>query len=164
AALRGTIYTRQIEMAATLSKWKDRWHPPGRDKGLLKHGIGMALHTWGGQASPQPNECTVVISRDGSVLAQTSTQDLATAHRTVTAIVAAEVLGLQPTDITVKIGESPFGPSSGSGGSTTCPSQAPATLQAVAAARDDLFEKIAGKLGSKKEDLSLEGGKVVDKS
>jgi len=162
-ALRHTIYTKQIEIAAGLAKWKDKWHPPGRDKGPLKHGIGMALHTWGGQASPQVNECTVIISRDGSVLAQTSTQDLGTAERTVNAIVAAELLGLQPADITIKLGESNYGASSGSGGSTTCPSQAPATLQAVAAARDELFDKIAAKLGSKKEDLTLEGGKVVDK-
>src|SRR5262249_24561713 len=100
---------------------------------------------------------------DGSVLAETSTQDLGTAQRTVTLIVVAELLGLQPGDITLKIGESQYGQSSGSGGSTTCPSQAPATLQAVAAARDAFFEKIAPKLGSKKEDLSLENGKVVDK-
>ena len=162
-ALRHTIYVREIEIAAGLAKWKDRWHAPGRDKGPIKHGIGMAIHTWGGQASPQVNECTIVISSDGSVLAQTSTQDLGTAQRTVNAIVAAEILGLKPADITVKLGESNYGASSGSGGSTTCPSQAPATLQAVAAARDELFDKIAKKLGSKKEDLSLENGKVVDK-
>ena len=162
-AIQGSLYVRQIEIAAGLAKWKDRWHAPGHDKGPIKHGIGMALHTWGGQASPQLNECKVAIARDGSVLAESSTQDLGTAQRTVTAIVVAELLGLQPGDITVKIGESPYGQSSGSGGSTTCPSQAPATLQAAMAVRDDFFDKIAAKLGSKKEDLSVEAGKVVDK-
>ncbi len=162
-ALRGTIYSREIEIAAGLSDWKRKWHPPGADKGVVKHGIGMALHTWGGQASPQPNECTVTISRDGSVLARSSTQDLGTAQRTLTAIVVAELLGLQPADVTVEIGESDFGASSGSGGSTTCPSQAPATLQAAAAARDDFLDKVAQRLESAKEDLVLEGGKVVDK-
>ncbi|MBI1917040.1 MAG: xanthine dehydrogenase family protein molybdopterin-binding subunit [Planctomycetes bacterium] len=162
-AIRHTLYTRQIEIAAAKSDWKKKWHPPGAGTGVVKHGIGMALHTWGGQASGQVNECKVVISKDGSVLAESSTQDLGTAQRTVTAIVVAELLGLKPEDITLKIGESQYGRSTGSGGSTTCPSQAPATLQAVAAARDDLFEKIAKKLGSKKEDLSLENGKVVDK-
>ncbi len=163
-AIRHTLYTRQIEIAAGLSDWKKKWHEPGSGKGVIKHGIGMALHTWGGGAVGQPgNECKVLISRDGSVLAESSTQDLGTAQRTVTAIVVAELLGLQPGDITVKIGESQYGLSSGSGGSTTCPSQAPATLQAVAAARDNLFEKIAKKLGSKAEDLSLENGKIVDK-
>jgi xanthine dehydrogenase YagR molybdenum-binding subunit len=163
AALRGTIYSRQIEIAAALSDWKKKWHPPGADKGVVKRGLGMALHTWGGQASPQPNECTVTISRDGSVLARSSTQDLGTAQRTVTAIVVAEILGLKPEDITVEIGESPYGMSSGSGGSTTCPSQAPATLQAAAAARDDFLDTIAKRLESDKDDLRLENGKVVDK-
>ena len=40
--------------------------------------------------------------------------------------VVAEILGLEPKDIRVKIGESQLGQSTGSGGSTTCPSQAPA--------------------------------------
>lgn len=169
AAQRHTIYTKQIEIAAKLARWKDKWHPPGKgpEKGPMKHGIGIALHTWGGSAvggTPPPNECTIIIARDGSVTAQSSTQDLGTGQRTVTAIVSAEVLGLKPEDILVKIGENPYGRSTGSGGSTTCPSQAPATLIAASAARDDLFAKIAKKLGSKPEDLTIEEGKVVDKS
>ena len=163
-ALRHTIYTKEIEIAAGLSKWKDKWRPPGTDKGPLKRGIGMALHTWGGQASGQANECTVTIAADGSATARTSTQDLGTAQRTVTGIVVAEILGLQPEQVALQIGESDFGASTGSGGSTTCPSQAPAALRAATAARDDLFAKIAGKLGSKAEDLEIEAGKVRDKA
>src|SRR5262245_66227203 len=103
----------------------------------------MALHTWGGFAAggDTPNECLVRINKDGTATAETSTQDLGTAQRTVTAIVTAEVLGLMPTDVVVNLGESRYGFSSGSGGSTTCPSQAPAALFAAQAARDDLFKK-----------------------
>ncbi len=164
-ALRHTIYERELALAAQLSGWKEKWHPPGKGptKGPFRHGIGMALHTWGGQASPQKNECNVVISADGSVRARTSTQDLGTGQRTVTAIVVAEILGLQPGDVAVAVGESNYGASTGSGGSTTCPSQAPAALAAALAARDDLFEKIAGRLGAKKEDLAIEAGRVVAK-
>jgi xanthine dehydrogenase YagR molybdenum-binding subunit len=87
AALRNTIYKKQLTLAARLSNWKDKWHAPGKGPGTgpIKHGIGMALHTWGGQASPQKNECIVVINADGSVTARSSTQDLGTAQRTVTA-------------------------------------------------------------------------------
>ena len=92
----------------------------------------------------------------------TSTQDLGTAQRTVTAIVTAEVLGLGVADITVMIGESQYGFSTGSGGSTTCPAQAPATLLAAQAARDDLFKKVAAKVGADPKDLTVEPGKVVD--
>jgi xanthine dehydrogenase YagR molybdenum-binding subunit len=164
AALRNTIYTKEIDIIVGLSNWKQVWHPPGKGgKGVLKHGIGMALHTWGGQAAPQANECTVIISQDGSVTAQTSTQDLGTAQRTVTAIVVAEILGLEPAQITLMIGESPYGQSSGSGGSTTCPSQAPAALRAATKARQELFSKIAKKLNADPADLAIEPGVVVDK-
>src|SRR5205807_6968621 len=98
-ALKNTIYTKQIQIAAELSKWKEKWHPPGQSKGTLKHGIGMALHTWGGSAQGDPNECTVTIASDGSVTAQSSTQDLGTGQRTVLAAVVAEILGLEPNDI-----------------------------------------------------------------
>src|SRR5262249_52930227 len=161
-ALRNTIYTREIEIAAGLSKWKDKWHPSGKTPGVIKHGIAMALHTWGGQAVPQPNESTFTTTADGSVTARTSTQDLGTGQRTVTALITAEILGLEPEQITLQFGESDFGGSSGSGGSTTIPSQAPATLRAATAARDDLFAKIAPKLDTKAENLVIERGKVRD--
>lgn len=160
--IRTKLYRDQLGIAAARMKWKEKWHPPGAAKGVVKHGMGMALHTWGGSAAGD-NQTTVQITKDGTVLATSSTQDLGTAQRTVTAIVVAEILGLKVEDITVKIGESPMGLSTGSGGSTTCPSQAPAALQAAAAARDELFDKIASRLGSKKEDLSAENGKIVDK-
>jgi xanthine dehydrogenase YagR molybdenum-binding subunit len=157
------VYQKEIEMVAELCDWKKKWRPPGSDKGPIKRGIGMALHTWGGQASPQPNDCKVVVAADGSVTAETSTQDLGTAQRTVTAIVVAELLGLEPGAITLKFGESPLGRSSGSGGSTTCPSQAPAALRAATAARDDLLGKMAAKLKVDATDLAVEPGKIVDK-
>jgi xanthine dehydrogenase YagR molybdenum-binding subunit len=166
AGRRNDIYNQQLDIAVELSGWKQRWHAPGQGKpGAVKHGIGMALHTWGGFAAggTVPNECHVIIGRDGIVTAETSTQDLGTAQRTVTAIVAAEVLGMGPTDIVVKIGESQYGFSSGSGGSTTCPSQAPAALLAAQKARDELFKKVGPKLGADPADLAVEPGKVVDK-
>jgi xanthine dehydrogenase YagR molybdenum-binding subunit len=164
-ARRNDVYNEQLDIATKLAGWKEKWHPPGKGKaGTVKHGIGMAVHTWGGFAAGgnEPNECHVTIGRDGSVTVRSSTQDLGTAQRTVSAIVAAEVLGLQPTDVVVQIGESQYGYSSGSGGSTTCPAQAPATLLAAQAARDDLFKKVAAKVGADPKDLAIEAGKVAD--
>ena len=149
-----------------MSKWKEKWHPPGQGGGTVKHGIGMGLHTWGGNAvgGPPSNEATVIISRDGSVTVESSTQDLGTGQRTVSAIITAEILGLDVNDIVVKIGESNLGFSSGSGGSTTLPSQAPATLRAATAARDDLFAKVGKKLNVDPTKLAILQGKVVDSS
>ncbi|HET6571969.1 MAG TPA: molybdopterin cofactor-binding domain-containing protein, partial [Fimbriiglobus sp.] len=164
---RNDIYNQELDIAIKLAGWKEKWHPPGQGpaKGPVKHGLGMAIHTWGGFAAGgrDPNECTVIISRDGTVTAESSTQDLGTAQRTVTAIVVAEILGLEPTGLVIKIGESRYGNSSGSGGSTTCPSQAPAALRAAQLARDDLFAKIAPRLGADPKDLSIQQGKVVGK-
>jgi xanthine dehydrogenase YagR molybdenum-binding subunit len=163
-ALRNTIYIDEINIAARLSDWAKRWHPPGRGSGQgpVKHGIGMALCTWGGAAS-RPNDINVTVSSDGSVLVESSTQDLGTGERTVLAIAVAEVLGLEPKDVTVHIGESRYGRSGGSGGSTTCPGTAPVAYEAAITARDDLFGKIAERLKAKKEDLSAEPGGIMDK-
>jgi xanthine dehydrogenase YagR molybdenum-binding subunit len=163
-ALRNTIYTDEIKIAADLSQWKKRWHPPGKgpEKGPIKHGMGMALHTWGGAAG-QPNDVNITISSDGSVLVTCSTQDLGTGQRTLLAIIVAEVLGLEPRDITVKIGESVYGRSSPSGGSTTCPGTSPVCLDAAIGARTALFEKIAERLKAKVEDLEIAPGQIVDK-
>jgi xanthine dehydrogenase YagR molybdenum-binding subunit len=163
-ALRNTIYTDEIKIAANLSEWEKKWHKPGEGgNGPIKRGIGMAIHTWGGTGFG-PNDTKVTINSDGSVLFESSTQDLGTGQRTVSAIVVAEVLGLEPKDITVRIGESPWGNTSGSGGSTTCPSQAPSAFNSATGVVAELFDKIAPRLGAKKEDLAIEPGKVVDKA
>ena len=52
-------------------------------------------------------------------------QDIGTGTKTVIAVVAAEMLGLKPEQITVKVGDTNFPPGPGSGGSTTCASISP---------------------------------------
>src|SRR5262249_12311197 len=74
-ALRETIYRREIEIARKLSDWDRKWRAPGQTKGVVKNGIGMALHTWGGGGRGS-NFTRVTINPDGSVLVQCSTQDL----------------------------------------------------------------------------------------
>lgn len=160
--IRETLYTEQIKIAAKLSDWAKKWHPPGKGDGVIKHGIGMAIHTWGG-AGRANNDVKVTISGDGSVLIESSTQDLGTGERTVLAIVVAEILGLEAKDVTSRIGESQYGRSTGSGGSTTCPGTAPAALNAATAAKDALLDKLAGRLKAKVEDLEIQPGKIVDK-
>jgi xanthine dehydrogenase YagR molybdenum-binding subunit len=166
-ALRHTIYSREIEIARNLSGWNQKWHKPGEGgRGPIKNGIGMALHTWGGGGRP-PNEVKVSISNDGSVAVQSSTQDLGTAARTVLAIVVAEILGLQVPDVTVHIGESQYGRSTGSGGSTTTPGISPAALNAATAARTQLFNAIAPRLNAQPGDLSIDPqrpGMIVNRS
>src|SRR5262249_11517215 len=135
----------------------------GPQNGPIKHGIGMAMHTWGG-AGGRSNDVTVSISSDGSVLVQCSTQDLGTGARTVLPIIVAETLGIDVKAVAVRIGESPRGRSTGSGGSTTTPGIAPAVLNAACTARDALLSKIADRLQAKAENLVIQPGKIADKA
>lgn len=157
------IYQGEIKMGADLIGWKENRKPRGQNgKGVNKRGLGMALHTWGGGAA-RDKQVTCAINPDGSVELKSATQDIGTGARTILAIIAAEVLGLQPTDVTSNIGNSTFVPGQASGGSTTTPSMSPPCLTAVTQARDALFEKIAPVIGVKAADLSLKEGKLLVK-
>jgi len=162
-ATRNTLYRREIEFIRTMCAWDRTWHRPGAGTGVVKTGMGMALHTWGGGGGG-PNPTKITISADGSVLAQSASQDLGTAQRTLTAIVVAEILGLMPADITVQLGDSTHGQSSPSGGSTTAPGTAPAVLKAAEAARTQFLESIAPRFNAQPADLSIEPGVVVNRA
>ena len=103
--------------------WSRR-HAPGTDGGPVKRGIGMAQSIWG--ANVQTNSaCEVRIHRDGSVELLSSVQDIGTGIGTVLAQVVAEVLGLRPEDITVRIGDTEFPAGPPSYGSRTTASITP---------------------------------------
>ncbi len=159
--MRATVYRQEIEIIRKMCNWDQAWHAPGADKGTIKTGLGMALHTWGG-GGRGPNPTRVTINADGSVVAQSASQDLGTAQRTVMAIIVAEILGLQPSDISIIIGDSSFGPSTGSGGSTTCPGTSPAILKAAETARDAFLTALAGRLNVQVNQLSIQPGVVVN--
>jgi xanthine dehydrogenase YagR molybdenum-binding subunit len=160
-AMRHTLYTRQIETIRKMCGWDTAWHPPGGGQGIVKTGLGMALHTWGG-GGRGPNPTKVTISADGSVLVQSGSQDLGTAERTLTAIIAAEILGLAPADITVQLGDSSYGQSTPSGGSTTAPGTSAAVLKATEMARDAFLAALAPRMNAQASDLRIEPGVVVN--
>ncbi len=157
---RTAIYRAEVQRGAELIGWNQNWKPRGQNgKGVRKRGLGMALHQWGGGGA-QDKKVACIISPDGSVEVRSGTQDIGTGTRTILAIIAAELLGLNVEDITSNIGNSTFPPGQSSGGSTTAPSMSPPTYNAVSQARDELFKKIAPALDAKPEDLSLKDGKV----
>ena len=160
---RTDIYRGEIELGAKAIGWKEHRKPRGRNgDGPIKRGFGMALHQWGG-GGQNDKKVGCIINADGSVEVRSATQDLGTGVRTVLAIIAAEILGLEVADITSNIGESNLPVGQPSGGSTTTPSMASPCFDAVSKARDELFKKIAPGLDCKVEDLSLEGGKLLVK-
>jgi xanthine dehydrogenase YagR molybdenum-binding subunit len=159
---RTMIYRDQVGRGAQLIGW-ERWKPRGQNGiGPVKRGLGMALHQWGGGGA-QDKQVSCVINPDGSVELKSATQDIGTGARTILAIIAAEVFGLEVSQIKSNIGNSTFPPGQSSGGSTTSPSMAPPCFDAAVKARDALFKKIAPGLNAAPEDLSLKGGKVLVK-
>jgi xanthine dehydrogenase YagR molybdenum-binding subunit len=154
------IYKGEVPIGAELIGWHEKRKPRGQNgPGPIKHGLGMALHQWGGGGT-RDKKVGITISPDGSVEIKSATQDIGTGARTVLAIITAEVLGLKPTDIVSNIGNSTFPPGQGSGGSTTTPSMAPPCYDAALKARDSLFAKIAPGLKVETSDLQLKGGQL----
>jgi xanthine dehydrogenase YagR molybdenum-binding subunit len=135
------VRRKEYEIGREKFGWKEKYHEPGSSSGIVKTGVGCAGATWGGGG--RGTQAEVQINRDGTVEVRCGTQDLGTGARTVIAIVAAEVLDLSPDKITVRIGDTRFPPSGGSGGSTTTASISPAVFDACTNALSEL-QKVSG--------------------
>jgi xanthine dehydrogenase YagR molybdenum-binding subunit len=154
------IYEAEVKIGAELIGWHEKRKPRGQTgTGTVRHGLGMALHQWGGGGT-QDKKVSCTINADGSVELRSATQDLGTGARTILAIIAAEVLGLKPTDIFSNIGHSGFPPGQASGGSTTTPSMAPPCYDAATKARDAFLKKIGPAVKAPLEDLTLRDGQL----
>ena len=130
------IRRQQYRIAAGHFGWNAKYRSQSSSEGPVKTGVGCAGATWGGGG--QGSEAEVRINSDGTVEVRCGTQDLGTGTKTLIAIVAAEMFGLEPAAISVKIGDTTFPPSGGSGGSTTAASVAPAVFNACQNALTDL--------------------------
>jgi xanthine dehydrogenase YagR molybdenum-binding subunit len=140
--------------------WNRRKAGPGRGNGRLRRGLGMASQIWWGGGLPG-TMADIIIHPDGSVEAVSGTQDIGCGTRTHMALVAADTLGLEPEDITVKLGDTdlPWAPLSG--GSLTSPSVAPAVRDAALKAAAALKSVAAKTLGLTAADIVLGGRKLT---
>jgi xanthine dehydrogenase YagR molybdenum-binding subunit len=152
---------RRVErkLGAERAGWAQR-RKPGADSGPIKRGLGMAQVLWGRFVDPNAS-AEVRIHKDGSVELRAGVADLGTGTRTVLAMVVAEELGLRPTDITVRLGDSELPYATGSGGSRTELNVSPAVRTAAAQAKQKLLAVVAPRLECDAKELSLEGGGVV---
>jgi xanthine dehydrogenase YagR molybdenum-binding subunit len=156
---RPQVYREELELAAQLIGYKQKAHLRGDPKpGPIKRGLGMAMHTWGGQG--HPSECDVTINPDGSVEAKLGTQDLGTGARTCVGIVVAETLGLPLDAVKVEIGKNEFSRSGGSGGSTTIGGTSVSSRQAATAALNEVLAKVAPRLGAEPDALEARDGAI----
>jgi len=126
-------------------------------------GLGMANGNWYVFAS-ENTSAQVRIHRDGSVEVITGCQDIGSGYRTAMMVVAAEELGIEPSDVTLRLGDTQFPEGPGSGGSTTTNSVAPAVRLAASQARAKLVELAAAQLGASAADLDVGGGRIFARS
>jgi xanthine dehydrogenase YagR molybdenum-binding subunit len=156
---RQEIYREEIPIAAELMNWKQKWHRRRPSSaGEVVTGVGLSIHTWGGRG--HNSDCDLTIQPDGSVDLKMASQDVGTGMSTCILIVAAETLGIPMDAIHLKIGDTAFPPSGGSGGSTTIGGVSSSTRRAAVDARDALFAKVAPALRAQPEDLECAGGAV----
>jgi xanthine dehydrogenase YagR molybdenum-binding subunit len=130
------VRQKEYKLGAERFGWKEKYKKPGGSTGPVKTGVGCAGATWGGGGSGTKAEAQ--INPDGSIEIRCGTQDLGTGSKTVIALVAADLLGLKPEQITVRVGDTRFPSSGGSGGSTTTASVAPAIYDVCTKALDEL--------------------------
>ena len=154
------VYKAQMEIAAGLIGWKDKWHLHGKGDadGDVVTGLGMAIHTWGGGG--HSSSCVVKIHPDGGVETSIGSQDIGTGTKTAIAQVVAETFGLPVSGVKVNIGSSKYPASGPSGGSTTiggvCESNRRASLDAL----DRIFALAAKKLGVEPTSLVAKDGRI----
>ncbi|MDQ3012207.1 MAG: xanthine dehydrogenase family protein molybdopterin-binding subunit [Acidobacteriota bacterium] len=161
---RANVYRDEFMKAAEMIEWKKMWRPrgegaPGSTK-IVKRGLGLSLHTWGG--SGHASDCDLTIHPDGSVELKMGTQDLGVGTRTVLTIVAADTLGLPLNGVKVYIGDNRYPVSGGSGGSTTVGGISASTRRAAVDALNALFEKVAPQMNTTPEKLEAVGQKVQE--
>jgi xanthine dehydrogenase YagR molybdenum-binding subunit len=153
------------ELGAKAIGWERRNRRPGEGaaSGPWRRGLGMASSIWFGAGSPG-TLADIVLYPDGSVEVVCGTQDIGTGTRTHMAVVAAETLGLEPKDITIKLGNSDYPWAPISGGSLTTPSVAPAVRDAALKAVERLKAAAAARLKIEAGDVVMAGRKFASKS
>jgi xanthine dehydrogenase YagR molybdenum-binding subunit len=119
------VRQREYKIGAEKFGWKERYQKPGSSPGVVKTGIGCAGAGWPAGGPSRRTQGEAQINPDGSIEFRLGVQDIGTGTKTVIAVVAAEMLGLKPEQITVKVGDTNFPPGPASGGSTTCASISP---------------------------------------
>jgi xanthine dehydrogenase YagR molybdenum-binding subunit len=155
------VYADQMKIAAEAIDWKAKWHPHGKapEKGPVKRGLGMALHTWGG--GPGACKCTVKVHPDGSVETFLGSQDIGTGTRTIIAITLAETFGLPLSAVKVNLGSSKYPQSAASGGSITVGGVSGANRRAAQTALWQIFDKVAEKYKVSADGLVAKGEKIL---
>lgn len=135
--------------------WRNRNSVPGkgRDGDWL---VGMGVAAAFRNNLLVPSGARVRLGRDGQITVETDMTDIGTGSYTIIAQTAAEMMGVDIGRVAVRLGDSSFPVSSGSGGQFGANS----STSGVYAACVKLREAVAQKLGFNSEDTTFADGEV----
>jgi xanthine dehydrogenase YagR molybdenum-binding subunit len=146
---------RLYDWAAALPVWRERG-AVGGDRGRFRRGVGLAAAGWIGVVHTAAR-VRVDASPDGGLVASTAAQDMGNGTRTAIAHGVASVLGIPPSEVTVRVGDSHDVPGPMSAGSRTTTSVVPAAQEATRELRDALVRFARDRLGLPGAE-AIEGG------
>jgi xanthine dehydrogenase YagR molybdenum-binding subunit len=133
--------------------WERRKAKPGQTReGEWLIGLGMAAASRSNLLSE--SKASVTLTKDGRAVVETDMTDIGTGTYTILAQVAGEMLGLPMERIEVRLGDTGFPASPGSGGSWGAAS----TSSSVALACGTIIAELARRMDAKPEELALQDG------
>ncbi|GAA3697485.1 xanthine dehydrogenase family protein molybdopterin-binding subunit [Nonomuraea antimicrobica] len=136
---RQTRYLRECyELGAERFGWRRRKPEPGSTRaGEMLVGTGMAgsFHNWHGMIA----QASVEIGTDGRAFVRSGTQDIGTGTYTIMTQIAADALGMRPSSVRPRLGDTRLPPAASSSGSTTAVTVGTAVREAGRAAREKVI-------------------------
>jgi xanthine dehydrogenase YagR molybdenum-binding subunit len=152
--------------AADRFGWSKRGQPGSMIEGNKRIGYGMATATY--PANRSAAQAVVRILPGGRAFVGAGTQDLGTGMYTVMAQTCAQTLGIDPSMVEVKLGDSTLPKAPVSGGSQSTASVGPAVADAATQAKLKLAELAIAQSesplhGLMTSDLESKGGSLISK-
>lgn len=143
-----------LKLGAERFGWGKRARPGMRREGNRLIGLGVAAAFRNNLV--EPSGARVRLEQDGTVTVETDMTDIGTGSYTIIAQTAAEMMGVAVDKVAVRLGDSRFPVSSGSGGQFGANS----ATSGVYAACVKLRQAVAAKLGFNSSDIVFDNGQV----
>jgi len=143
-----------LKVGAEKFGWDKRTRPATRREGNWMIGVGVAAAFRNNLV--MPSGARVTLDQDGIVTVETDMTDIGTGSYTIIAQTAAEMMGVGIDKVAVRLGDSRFPVSAGSGGQFGANS----ATSGVYAACIKLREAVASKLGINSAEVVFENGDV----
>ncbi len=141
-----------LQEGAEMFGWSGRKGPKERLEGEWYLGMGVASAARSNIL--MESRANVTLNPDGTALVQTDMTDIGTGTYSILGQIAAEMLGIDPSKVTVELGDTDLPEASGSGGSWGAASAGSSVFLGAKGIRT----KLAERLGCSPEELRLQDG------